>query len=80
MPKFLEYARLLTIGPKKAVPKRKRQVLKKAEKEIDRLDRMKTARTKAVERANTGVPSDIEKRKKEVARRARKTLMGKKGK
>lgn len=77
MPKLLEYARLLTVGPKKTVPKRKRKILKQAEKELDKLDRMKTTRTKAIERANTGVPSDIEKKKKEVARRARKTLMGK---
>jgi hypothetical protein len=75
MSKVLEYARLLT-GSKNPVPKRKRRILKNAEKEIDRLDKLKTARTRAVEEA-TGVPSDIEQKKKAVARRARKTLMGK---
>lgn len=76
MSKMLEYARLLTIGPKNPVPKRKRKVLKKAEKELDRLDKQKTARTKAIEES-TGVPSDIENKKRAVARRARQTLMGK---
>jgi hypothetical protein len=76
MAKILEYARLLTVGPKNPVPKRKRQTLKAAEMEIDRLEKTKTARTKAVEEA-TGVPSDVEKQKRAVARRARMTLMGK---
>ena len=76
MAKTLEYARLLTIGPKNPVPKRKRKALSEAEKEIDRLEKSKTARTKAVEEA-TGVPSDVEKQKRAVARRAKSTLMGK---
>lgn len=76
MAKLLEYARLLTIGAKSSVPKRKRKILKKAEKKIEKLESQKTARTKAIEQA-TGVASDIEKKKRAVAKRARATLMGK---
>ncbi|MCK9492710.1 MAG: hypothetical protein M0Q24_11570 [Sulfurimonas sp.] len=76
MAKILEYARLLTVGPKNPVPKRKRKILKEADKELTRLESQKTARTKAVEEA-TGVPSDIERQKRAVARRAKSTLMAK---
>jgi hypothetical protein len=76
MPNILEYARLLTMGAKSPVPKRKQRVLKKAEKELDRLESYKTERTRTIERA-TGMKSDIEKRKQEVARQARKKLRGK---
>lgn len=72
MAKIPLYARLL--GIKNPVPKRKRKILTKAEKEIDKLEKSKTARTRAVEQA-TGVASDIEKKKRRVARRARQTLM-----
>lgn len=74
MAKIPLYARLL--GIKNPVPKRKRKILTKAEKEIDKLEKSKTARTRAVEQA-TGVASDVEKKKRRVARRARQTLMGK---
>ena len=76
MPKILEIARLLTMGAKSPVPKRKRRILKDAEKELDRLESYKTIRTKTIEKA-TGAKSDIEKRKQEVARQARKKLRGK---
>jgi hypothetical protein len=75
MPNMLEIARLLTMGAKSPVPKRKRRILKDAVKELDRLESYKTARTKVIEKA-TGAKSDIEKRKKEVARQARKKLKG----
>jgi hypothetical protein len=76
MAKILEYARLLTMGAKSPIPKRKRKILKEAEKRINKLESQKTARTRAIERA-TGAKSDISKQQKEVARRARRSLMGK---
>ena len=79
MPKLLEFARLLTIGPKNPIPKKKRKIIKKAEEEIDKLEKLKTARTRAIEKRQTGVESDIEKKKKRVARQARSVLMAGKG-
>lgn len=75
MAKLLHYARLLTMGAKSPVPKRKQKILKDAEKEIDRLESQKTERTKAIEKA-TGAKSDVAKRQREVARKARRSLMG----
>lgn len=72
----LEKLRLLTIGPKNPIPRRKQKVLSEADRELTRLEGQKTARTKAIEEA-TGVDSDLEKRKKAVARRARQTLLAK---
>lgn len=60
------------------VPKRKRKVLKQAVKDLDELEKMKTARTRTVEKA-TGVESDITKAQRRVARKARRRLTGKKG-
>lgn len=61
------------------VPKRKRKILKQAVKDLDRLESLKTARSRAVEKA-TGVKSDMTKRQREVAKKARRRLTGKKGK
>jgi hypothetical protein len=76
MSKTLRYISMKLVGGKNAVPKRKRKILKQAEKELDKLESAKTARTKSVEES-TGVESDITKRQREVARRARQSLMGK---
>lgn len=73
--RFSEKTRLLFSNAKSPIPARKRKIFQEADKELTRLDALKTARTKAVEEA-TGVPSDVEKAKKEVAYRARRTLMG----
>jgi predicted nucleic acid-binding Zn-ribbon protein len=70
----IEYIRLKA-GRVNPIPKRKRKILKRAEKELDKLEKQKTARTQAVEKA-TGVESDITKRKRDVARKARRSLMG----
>lgn len=75
MSKILHYARLLVSGAKSPVPKRKRDILSSAEKEIDTLEGQKTERTKQIEKA-TGYPSDQERRKKEAARQARLLLRG----
>jgi len=79
MPGILHYARLLTVGPKNPIPKKKRQLIENADREITRLEKTKTARTKAIESA-TGVASDVEKKKKAVARRARQSLLAMRGK
>lgn len=74
MPSLLHYARLLAGRPKNPIPKRKRQIIEKAEKDIDRMEKYKTERSRDIER-RTGVPSDLEKKKKEIAKKARKTLL-----
>ena len=72
---FLEKTRLLFSNAKSPIPAKKRKIFAEADKELTRLEGLKTARTKAIEEA-TGVQSDVEKSKREVARRTRRTLMG----
>lgn len=74
MPNVLQTARLLTIGAKNPVPRRKRKILKKAEKEIRSLEARKTARTRDVER-QSGAPSDVTKKQREIAKSARRKLL-----
>ncbi len=72
---ILRYARLLTARAKSSVPKRKRDILSGAEKEIEGLERQKTERTKAVERAS-GFKSPLSVQQREAAKKARRLLLG----
>ncbi len=74
MAKLLHYARLLTTGAKNPIPKKKRKVIKQAEKDIDKLEKLETPRSKSIEESS-GVASDITKAKRDRAKRARRQLM-----
>lgn len=76
MANILHYARMMMTGAKSPVPERKRKILSEAEKEIDTLEGQKTERTKQIEKA-TRFPSDITRKQRETARKARLLLRGK---
>lgn len=65
-------------GAKSPVPKAKADILREADKDIRALQGSKTERTKAIEAADPGIESDVQKAIRERARKARKLLTGKK--
>jgi hypothetical protein len=72
---FAEKTKLLFSNAKSPIPARKRKIFADADKAIQEQDALKTERSKAIEQA-TGVESDPERSKREIARKARRTLMG----
>ena len=73
--RFAEKTKLLFSNAKSPIPTKKRKIFEEADKAIQKQESLKTERSRAIEQA-TGVQSDPEKAKREIARKARRTLMG----
>jgi hypothetical protein len=63
------------MGAKSSVPKAKADILKKADKDIQEQQNLRTQRSKDITAA-TGVKSDPDRAAEEIAKKARRTLLG----